>query len=81
MVLNEPEASLHPSLVPPLAELLRVASRHGQIVLVSHSPSLLEALREGGGTEEIALEKHFGETTAPDPPPPFEPRRRLVRGR
>ncbi|WP_019994668.1 AAA family ATPase [Aureimonas ureilytica] len=66
MVLNEPEASLHPALMPPLAELLNTAARQTQIVLVSHSAALVEALRETGGCAEVRLDKSFGETQAPD---------------
>lgn len=66
MVLNEPEASLHPSLMPALARLLARAARDGQIVIVSHSAALIEAIRKEGGADEIRLEKSFGETTAPD---------------
>lgn len=66
MILNEPEASLHPTLMPPLAELLKTAAGQTQIVLVSHSAALVEALRAAGGCEEVRLEKSFGETQAPD---------------
>ncbi|WP_298399267.1 AAA family ATPase [Sphingobium sp.] len=62
MVLNEPEASLHPSLLEPLARLLQRASRHGQIVIVSHSERLIQGLRRGGGMQEIRLSKALGET-------------------
>lgn len=66
MVLNEPESSLHPSLMPPLAQLLVLASHRCQIILVSHSEPLIGALRDQGGIEEIRLEKSFGETSASD---------------
>lgn len=66
MVLNEPEASLHPSLMPSLARLLALASNDCRIVLVSHNEALIGALGEKGGIEEIRLEKSFGETTAPE---------------
>lgn len=66
MVLNEPESSLHPSLMPSLARLLALASKRCQIVLVSHSEALIGALRHQGGIEEIRLEKSFSETTVPD---------------
>jgi predicted ATPase len=69
MVLNEPESSLHPSLMAPLAQLLMLASRRCQLVVVSHNAALLDALRQGGVTE-IALAKRFGETRAPDLDPP-----------
>ena len=66
MVLNEPEASLHPSLMAPLARLLAHASGQGQVVVVSHSEALIEALREERHVSEIRLEKEFGETRAAD---------------
>ncbi|OBI98902.1 AAA family ATPase [Mycobacterium asiaticum] len=63
MVLNEPETSLHPSLVGPLASLIRIAADHTQVVVVTHSAALREALNTGGeGTVEIELYKDFGET-------------------
>jgi predicted ATPase len=37
MVLNEPETSLHPELVRPLASLVRAAAAHTQVVVVTHS--------------------------------------------
>ena len=65
MVLNEPEGSLHPSLMPPLARLLATASRRCQVVIVSHSEALIAALR-AERPDAIRLEKSFGETRAPD---------------
>ncbi len=65
MVLNEPESSLHPSLMPSLARLLAAASRRCQVVIVSHSEALIAALR-AERPDEIRLEKSFGETRAPD---------------
>lgn len=63
MVLNEPETSLHPSLVDPLAALIRVAAEHTQVVVVTHSDSLRELLNDGtDGSVEIELYKDFGET-------------------
>lgn len=59
MVLNEPETSLHPSLVSPLAALIRVAAEHTQVVVVTHSDSLRAALDDG---TQIELYKDFGET-------------------
>ncbi len=37
MVLNEPETSLHPDLLPPLARLIAQASKQSQAVVVSHA--------------------------------------------
>ena len=44
MALNEPETSLHPSLVGPLARLVATASRRAQVVVVTHSEPLIRAL-------------------------------------
>lgn len=44
MVLNEPETSLHPDLLPPLARLIRQVSASTQVVVVSHAPGLIAAL-------------------------------------
>jgi predicted ATPase len=66
MVLNEPEASLHPSLLQPLARLLGLAARRSQIVLVSHAEPLVSALMESGAATAICLSKELGETVAQD---------------
>ena len=59
MVLNEPETSLHPDLVRPLAALIRAAASQTQVVVVTHSRSLLE---QTDGAVEIELHKDWGET-------------------
>lgn len=45
MVLNEPETSLHPDLLPPLARLITTAAERSQIMVVSHSEELARLLR------------------------------------
>lgn len=45
IALNEPETSLHPSLLAPLARLIAKASRRADIWIVTHSEQLMEALR------------------------------------
>jgi len=67
LVLNEPETSLHADLLAPLAQLISMAADHSQIIVVSHSRALVDALRRcarNGGAELTAteLEKEFGET-------------------
>lgn len=47
LVLNEPESSLHPDLLLPLAELVLTANRDTQIVVVTHAPELAAALARG----------------------------------
>ncbi|KIC56489.1 AAA family ATPase [Microbacterium hominis] len=44
LVLNEPEASLHVSLLTPLARLIQRAAAHTQVLVVSHARELVEAL-------------------------------------
>ena len=44
-VLNEPEASLHPDLLPALAGLVARASERSQLVVVTHAAALVSALR------------------------------------
>lgn len=69
MVLNEPETSLHPDLVRPLAALIRTAATQTQVVVVTHSRALLEFLNttpvadeDRGNAIEIELYKQWGET-------------------
>ena len=59
MVLNEPETSLHPDLVQPLATLIRAAAANTQIIVVTHSHTLLEFLDDA---TQIELFKQWGET-------------------
>ncbi|CAN5791514.1 AAA family ATPase [soil metagenome] len=61
MILNEPETSLHPDLLPALARLIAKASRHAQMIVVSHAEALVSALQEIGA-QRIVLEKQLGET-------------------
>jgi predicted ATPase len=65
MILNEPETSLHPDLLPPLARLIGRASKHTQVIVVSHAADLVSAL-EKTGARRIILEKRLGETVVPD---------------
>ncbi|WP_026083067.1 AAA family ATPase [Pseudomonas tolaasii] len=62
MVLNEPETSLHPDLLPALARLIIQASLHCQVWVVSHASRLIAALQQDEGCNSIVLEKVLGET-------------------
>lgn len=62
MVLNEPETSLHPALLPALGRLLTAAAAQGQIWVVIHAQALAQALGENEGHQAIALEKDQGAT-------------------
>jgi ATPase len=43
--IEEPENFLHPRLLPGLAEECRAAASHSQLLITSHSPFLLNAMR------------------------------------
>ncbi|ABK90003.1 AAA family ATPase [Francisella tularensis subsp. novicida] len=62
MVLNEPETSLHPDLLPALARLIIKAAKKTQIWVVSHANRLVSALRESEESNLIELDKEFGQT-------------------
>jgi predicted ATPase len=62
MVLNEPETSLHPDLLPALARLIQAAARHTQVWVVSHANRLLQELREYPACQEVVLQKELGQT-------------------
>ena len=62
MVLNEPEASLHPDLLPALARLIGAAAEHTQMWVVSHSSRLVAALKQHAHCHAIQLDKELGET-------------------
>jgi predicted ATPase len=74
LVFNEPEASLHPSLLAPLARLLSKSARSGQIVIVSHSMQLVAALADAPATCIVRLEKDCGETFIQNDPDDDAPR-------
>ncbi|WP_322964731.1 AAA family ATPase [Sphingomonas fuzhouensis] len=66
MILNEPEASLHPDLLAPLARLIVKASARCQIVVVSHAAPLVDALERSPEARAIRLHKELGETLVED---------------
>ncbi len=63
MVLNEPETSLHPDLLPALARLILAAAKNTQIIVVSHASLLIEKLTSDPVCTRLHLLKDFGETT------------------
>jgi len=62
MVLNEPETSLHPDLLPALARLILAAANNTQIIVVSHAPLLIKELMTAPLCTRLHLLKDFGET-------------------
>src|SRR5882724_2102056 len=63
MVMNEPETSLHPDLLPALARLILAAAKNTQVIVVSHAQALIEALANAPPCTRLHLQKEFGETT------------------
>ena len=62
LALNEPEASIHPDLIGPLAELIAQAARYAQLWITTHSGALAGAIERRSGAAPVALEKVGGET-------------------
>jgi predicted ATPase len=62
MVLNEPETSLHPDLLPALARLIQHVANETQVWVVSHASRLIAALNKHENCHAIELEKELGST-------------------
>lgn len=62
MVLNEPETSLHPELLPPLARLMARCATDSQLWVTSHAPPLIAALCALPECNHLELVKELGET-------------------
>ncbi|SFP99373.1 Predicted ATPase [Amycolatopsis arida] len=63
LVLNEPETSLHPDLVPALAALIATAAERTQLVVVSHSELLVRAVTAvAEDATPVELVKELGAT-------------------
>ena len=62
MVLNEPETSLHPQLLPPLGRLMRRCAEDTQLWVTSHAEALVEGLLAAEDANHLQLHKAFGET-------------------
>ncbi len=62
IALNEPEASLHPELIGPLARLIVRASAKAQIWVVTHSMALADEIQRCTGIEPKMVTKEKGAT-------------------
>ncbi len=54
IAIDEPEAGLHPAMLPLVAELARQAADRSQVVLTTHSPQLLDAFGDNPPTTTVA---------------------------
>ena len=66
MVLNEPETSLHPDLLPALGRLVIGAARHSQLIVVTHANRLAATLDEAADCLALPLQRELGATRLAD---------------
>jgi len=62
IALNEPEASLHHSLLPPLARMIARAAQTARIWIVTHSEPLADAVQDATGKRPRRVIKTDGAT-------------------
>jgi predicted ATPase len=62
LALNEPETSLHPDLLEPLAQQMVKASKNSQLWVVTHSARLAELVEKHSGESPVRLQLAAGET-------------------
>jgi predicted ATPase len=65
LVLNEPENSLHPNLLTPLASLIATAAQRTQVWVIAHAEALIDALATTPGCSLLQLEREQGATVLP----------------
>ena len=65
LVLNEPENSLHPDLLPPLARLITATAERTQVWVVAHADALIRALEACPDCQVLRLERQQGATILP----------------
>jgi predicted ATPase len=62
LALNEPETSLHPEMIEPLAEAIAQAAGRTQIWITTHSTELAAHVERLTGARPVVLEMRNGET-------------------
>lgn len=62
IALNEPESSLHPDMIEPLADLIARAAEKSQVWIVTHSERLAEAVQERCGLRPLRVIRKDGAT-------------------
>ncbi|WP_328998062.1 AAA family ATPase [Kribbella sp. NBC_00709] len=74
LVLNEPETSLHPDLLPALANLVVTAAKEAQVIVVTHSRPFISSLQAlSSELHTVELVKDRGATTIDGQGPLDEP--------
>ena len=66
MVLNEPETSLHPDLLPALGRLIAQAAQRSQVLVVARGAARPATLEREAGCESLVLDKQLGATSFVD---------------
>ena len=61
MAIEEPDLGLHPDLIPTVAELLVDASRRTQLVVTTHSRTLIDSLSDHPSSV-VVCEQEDGES-------------------
>jgi len=62
LILNEPETSLHTSLIAPLADLISRVPESTQLLIVTHSKELAREIMERREAKTVELVDYEGET-------------------
>jgi predicted ATPase len=62
IALNEPEASLHPDMLPPLAEMIARAAQSSQLWIVTHSERLAREVETRCGVRAKRVVRNDGAT-------------------
>ncbi|MFI0403456.1 MAG: AAA family ATPase [Cyanobium sp.] len=65
LVLNEPENSLHPDLLKPLARLIAATAERTQVWVVAHAEALISSLGAIPNTKLLRLDREQGGTVLP----------------
>lgn len=65
LVLNEPENSLHPELLQPLARLIGGVAQQTQVWVIAHAEALIQALEATPGCRTLQLQRNQGATVVP----------------
>jgi predicted ATPase len=63
IALNEPETSLHPSMLPALADKIAQAAERTQLWVVTHSRVLADKITARTGVRALTVKKQDGATS------------------
>jgi len=61
-VLNEPETSLHPGVLEPLASMIAAVPSETQVIVVTHSEALAAAIADRCEAKIVELVRYEDET-------------------